>query len=406
MYASSDDVTIEQVVSYTHEEKLNILVGASYMYSINESFQGYLERPFDPNQLVGPPGQPQSETPLSLANDDLSIVDSAGAYLNPEQAYFATYAQVYYRGKRLSVVGAIRYDNPIDSENDSLNAELSPKLGVYYLLGSKTRLRAFYGEGFRLPGSYFRDHNYSDDPAPAPGRPVYVQQIAHLPAEHFSSFEVGAIHDFNDKWRIEGQFFMHKLENSIFPVLNYPGVDSLLNWTQGPPTGPPSEKPTVGFESLNSESKLMSFQLGMRYSGKMLNVHLDGIYNIGEEQFRDMDDLDSYRSVPQIMAHLKVQARFKRGFHLALLGLYASDFTATIASINGVTEPKINSGYYNLDMVFGKRLSDHFTAYLRVNNLTRSVNKGIFSNHFTGYNFDYIPQYARTFRLGLNYVLN
>jgi outer membrane receptor for ferrienterochelin and colicin len=413
MYAASDDYKVEQLVSYS-VKRFNFLAGANYKFTDVVSFQSYLERPYDPDAPAGsqvttsidPQGNEIST--IAQSQDDFSLVDSTDVFNEFDQVSYAGFLQSYYRGEKLSVVAAVRYD--LFKLRDSNEAHPSFRVGLNYKLTKKTTLRGYYGQGFRYPQSYVRDNNYTwtRDTINPGGLPTYNRGLTPLAPEKFVSVEGGVVHQFDDNWRVEAQFFRHKLENSLFPVLNYTDLEELLNWGT-PPTEPPTAPTTnrtVGFTNLESESVLRSVQLGVCYENDKISVALDGQYNQGEEKFSEADDIDGYRNVPAFMGYLKVQASFGAGYNVGLNAMTASSFIAALAIENGDEEAIENDGYYNIDLVLGKKFTDNFRVYFRINNITGTDTRGIFSNALTGYNFAYIPQYTRTFQFGLTYTLN
>lgn len=404
MHAFSEDYFVEQLAGFTWQ-RLNFLVGASMKNAAGDAFQGYLQWPFEPERLTF---DQQGMESVRLSADSFSLVDSTAPYIQFTERDYAAFGQIYYKSDKLNVIAGIRYDKPTFEDG-----VWNPKLGAFYRLTRNTHLRAFFGSGFRIPSAFYRHSSYSE----LPGTPqdVYIYKpVNHenvedrLIAESLTSFEAGVTHHFNPWIRGQLQYFSHTLKNSLFPILKYPTQEE-LNPT-GPPPPPPSPGQTadgyVGFRNARSTSILHAFQVLFGYTDAGLKIDLSGQYSFGEEHLDTIFDIEEYRSVPELQFQLSVQNKFSTGTHVAVHALTMSDFLGTVIDRNGRLIDPESAGYTNIDFIVGQQFTDNFSGYLRLTNLTNAKVKGLYTNAFTGYDFDYMPQLQRIFYFGLTYKLN
>ena len=90
MWAASDDIQGEQLVGYTYK-RFNFLFGGAYQLSLGDAFIGYLDRPFDENQLrpvqVIPTGTPFNL--LQIRSVWLLVKIASTPTLNPTSLAFS-----------------------------------------------------------------------------------------------------------------------------------------------------------------------------------------------------------------------------------------------------------------------------------------------------------------------------
>lgn len=400
MYAESNDYFFEQIGGYTHK-RWSFMGGASYLMSYGTSFQQYLQDPFEEENIII---NPMGDEDVFLSADDFSLVDSVSSLNSYFDSNLGVFGQVYYKGERLSVLAGLRYDNP----NVTDGAEISPKLGVFYKFSEKTRVRGFFGQGFRMPASYYRDNNYREVPGTGPMTPpryrldrINEADSSKLVSEHFVSYEVGLTHQFSDEFSAELSFFHHDLENAIIPVLNYPAPPGEQN--QGADS---KGRGFVGFKNGESFARLNSIQAAVQYTIPRLRVALSGQYSWGVEDLDTVLFVDRYRGMPDVMAKLNVETNLKSGLRFGVHALYSGNVLEMVVASNEDIITTENNGFYNIDLVISQRFDDYFSAYLKVQNVTNSRNRGLYTNPHTGFEFDYMPQYRTIFWLGLTFNLN
>jgi outer membrane receptor protein involved in Fe transport len=408
IYGASNDFRIEQLFNYTSPDKsLNVLFGGAYSGSDGNYFLEYLASPFPDGNI--PPDSAGAET-LQNSSDSLSYIVPTTPINEYTIRDIAAFAQVYYKVGKFNLIGGLRYDKPAE-----LESQFSPKLGVMYKVNSRWRARAFFARSFSLPSPYYEGSNYEMDgtlppPQPPPWTPpetYFVQTPKPLQPEEITSFEAGTFYDVNDHLRVEIHYYNHRRINSMFPRIDYPDDDL-------PP--PPDTIYVIGFENGNEDrdnstySTLQSFQGFINIKTRIVDAEIGGQLNFGEEEvehLRGSQSIGSYRSMPDFMlqanVHLKLGLNNRISFYGKYLGQYISGVTMVNGQLFGFEQG--TAGYYNLDIVYNRRITDNFVGQIRIVNAMNSINKGIYTNWLTGYEFDYIPQLQRWLSIGLTYSL-
>ncbi len=392
MYGASNDLLVEQLVNYTNK-RFNVLVGGSYFNSSGPLFHGYLGHPFDDDQIrTDSTGQDY----LLNSFDQWSWIDSLAVFDEFNLTDIAGFTQVYYKAEKFNLIGGLRYD--VSQRDDE--GVVSPKFGALYKLTDDWRVRCFYSQSFRRPTPYFINDNYWMQGSP-PGQPpqaaFFKQRRQRLSPENMTSIEFGTFRDINENLRVELHYYWHELSNSIFNRADFPPDTASMV--------PPGQEFFVGSTNTSSRSVLQAFQAFANYKSKIVDVDFSLQYNIGEEFLDTITDVDSYRSMPEFMGQLNLHFTIAKTNRLSLYNKYVGNFVGGIALSNGQLFVQETAGFFNLDMVFTKVVNRNFLIQGRMYNVLNNINKGIFTTWKTGYELPYVPQFNRTFSVGLTYTL-
>ncbi len=432
MYGSSVDLQVEQLVNYRPGERWNILLGANGSLNSGESFQNYLDRPFADNSAK--PSQP-GQGPLVIQNsssDSLSNIESFSIFNEYQDINYAAFGQVYYRSGKWKLIGGLRFDHQAYA-GDSMNFTnaLSPKIGIFFKQSEKLRFRGMAARGFRAPGNYYITNNYRGGIDPVDSSYIVSRYEANLEPEYLTNFELGADLRINANWDLSFHTFYHLRENNLIPKLLTPDDLFAENQQQGGPGSPGWVPPQqldwatlgnyeIGYYNANSSSQLLGVQGFLNFDNdKWLRAELFGQLNFGSEQieFEKLDSLGeetsitvtdaSFSDMPDAMGGLNLHFNIVEGVYISVYTKVFSEYRWALQVVNDSLQIKPSQGgYYNVDAVASWDLGKRLTFYLRMNNVTRSSNKGIYTNSLSGYQYPYIPQPGRTVMGGLTFDLN
>ena len=396
-YAGSYDVYLEQLVGM-QGKNFNALGGLTYQYASGESYFGHYWNPYGGETLFG------NNVAAGVVNTEWSLIDSLQP-INTSYEYdqISGVLQFSYHGDKFNLNAGLRADLPDDEE-----LKLSPKFGAFYKLNEKTSFRAFIGSGFKAGSEYNKQYAFRAPPPQQVGDElVFRQERRDIISERFYGLEGGVTHRFSEVFTAEAHVFFHVLENSIFPILNYPAEPDSMG---GPPPPPPAidddTQAFIGFSNTNSISTLAGYQLFLNYEKGPIRAELSGTIYRGSEELDSIAEIQSYRSVPEYSVHLKLRYRTEKGLSFGASSYLMGATTGSVIERNNEIIIRENEGYHNLDLLVTKKLSDTFSASLKVTNVTNTATKGIYSNAFTGIEFDYMPQLTRMTWLRLTYTLN
>lgn len=402
LYAESRDVYAEQLVAYSKND-FNLMLGASGRYMTGVAFQNYLALPFDWEQVDF--DEDTGEDIIRTSWDDWSVIDSSEILSQYNEYIFGAFAQGYYRKDNWSLVGGLRFD-----KHSVGDFELSPKLGAFYKVNKKLRLRAFVGRGFRIAPTAIRFNNFRD--FGTPDDPLLKIDTVTLNPEILWSYEAGGTYDVSDMLRFGLHFYLHQTSNSIFPLITTPNeFAGTPDTMQGPPPPPMGggmrNNYRVGFGNLRDNfSQLATLQFSNWITTEKFSSELSFQVSRGVESLDTVAEIESYRNVPEFQVQANLHYRFGNGVTASIYSGFYSGFTSSLTERNDDLTITETSGYYNIDLLITKSFTETFFGYFRVNNLSNTFNKGIQSNYFSGFEFEYIPQLSRMFYIGLTYQLN
>lgn len=429
IYAYSNDVQLEQLINFRpgDKDRWNILLGVNASYNEGNSWQNYLRRPFGPGSAEN--NMDNTEFIIeNSATDSLSNIETFSLYNDFEDFNYAAFGQVYYRAGKWKLIGGARYDRQSHFGDD-----LSPMFGFFYKQNKNLRFRGRVAKGFRAPGNYYVTNNYRGAINPVDSSFGLSRFEANLEPETMTNVEVGSDIKLGKNWDASIHSFYHIRKQNIIPKLLTPDdlfgqdPDDGPGGPGGPPPvggGEPDENTAgnyeIGFYNANSKSELLGMQAFLNYDNQdWLRAELFGQVNLGTEfvEFEKVDSLgeedtkevrdSSFSEMPDVMGGLNLHFKFGKGFHLSVYTKVFSEYRWALQVVNDslLVKPS-NGGYYNIDAVASADLGKRLTFYVRMNNVTGSTNKGIYTNSLSGYQFPYIPQPGRTLLAGLTFDLN
>lgn len=389
LYGESRDILLEQLISY-NRKNLKVLLGGTAFNSSGIAQFNYLAHPWNPDKTETIDGHEMYNT----THDQYSYIDSIQEVPRFKQNNFSAFTQIFYRIGPVNIVGGVRAEFLQDYD-----LILNPKIGIVYKIMDNLRLRASYSKASQEPSPTVRNNHYVlqiDSVGPGVGLRQIGYKSTPLEPVHLENIEAGINYKISKTLSIDINYFRHTINNNLFPRAQFPDKDMNGNYLPG--------IYEIGYFNLNSESVLNGIELYTKFENRSWRADLGFVYNIGHEAIDDLQDIEKYRNVPDVMIHGNVRYKFQGN----IFTLNSSYFGAYIENVTLVKDEFIKrdvSGYYNIDLAYTRILKKQFYLFVKVTNLTNAKVKGINTNWLTAYPYEYIPQLNRQFTLGLTYNL-
>ncbi|MEZ5083515.1 MAG: TonB-dependent receptor [Bacteroidales bacterium] len=289
-YAASDDIFFDEILTWTINTKLEINGGFSFQYSGNLPKTNGLSQPFEEDQY-----QPFSDT---VTNSD-PITGYFG--YNPTNFYnVAGYFQLYYKFWKMTLLAGLRWD-----EHAIFGHNLSPKLGLQYVLNKNISFRVNYGQGYRTPSLVYVYASEAFEVESNGMQKIYYQNIPNpeVKPELFRAFEFGVRHNTFKNVQLAFIFQYHKLNENI----------SLSGIKVDPGLYPNNANDTAlaAINDKNSKAELYIGQIIIRATDIIPRIHLNsGLFitlSTGREVLpNNLGHLDSYRNMPGTMVQWNI----------------------------------------------------------------------------------------------------
>jgi hemoglobin/transferrin/lactoferrin receptor protein len=386
-YAASDDIQLDEVLSFNISPNLELTGGFSMQVSGNLPVTNDLNAPFDESKY-----KPFFES----VNVSDSILGSFG--YNPTNFYnTAGFAQLFYKLGQFSFIAGGRYDY-----NSIFGGSFNPRLGLLYKISDNLSVRSSYGQGFRAPSLYYAYNSV----AYVIGDIVRYQSVPNtdLKPERFSSLDFGIRHNPFEKLFIEMVFTYHNLKDNITnsivvldPIL-YPNSDL------------PYSLSVVNDE--NSRAELFSTQVIIKTKDIIpiipINADLYITYSKGKEILpNQLGTLSEYRNMPNWITQFNLEIQPIESITLILQNYYCSSskkrfFPLEPMEMESLGIPTDVEGYYTLDMISRFMINRNFQAFFKLNNIFNAEYGGIDAYGSINDMF-YNPQYKRYFQIGLSF---
>lgn len=407
MYGLSNDLQIEQLVNY-QKNNLSLLFGANMVVKSGNALLQFLSRPFSDQDLFE---DARGNLVVNSSRDDGDEGDLVAPFI-PFNTYnstdIGTFAQVSYRGKMFDRDNFFKINAGLRGDfNDLEELELSPKADIFLNLSDKFKVRGLFATGFRRASPYYEYSNYEFSLEPGEDDPTLKLIPKKLSEETLLNIEGGFTWTPFKGATLSFHTFFQQLENSLFLSLRFP--DNNQDTT---------EVFEMGFSNENSISRLSGTQLTFTYNRVKERLVDDeivrsgliflasGQYYIGREAIENIDTISSFRGVPDIMAQAQITYLQASGWRFTALGSYTGGFISTITNINREIRRNFSgNGFFNLDLIIGRSLG-RLDAYLRFENITSTIGKGISHDFISETRLAYTPMKGRFATLGLTFKID
>ncbi len=393
-YSASDDISAEQLITFSPSKWAEFLVGASYQYSGNLPLTNETWQPFDEENY--------SAFSTKKIPDD-PIYGNFG--YNPLTFFsYSMFYQFYFNIKRLTIITGSRFQyNSIYGW-----AEKMPRFAASYKLSDRNFIRISYGKSFKAPAS---NVIYQSVARPSEYNPVEVYDSlsyeaipnTDLKPEKFTAYEAGWLHLFNETVSLDISLFHNKIEN----LLSLSNV--VVDRSKYPRVKSDNPYARTNINSPSAKSELWGLQFAFKARNLMPEYKLDAgvnfAYSDGREVFsNDSGNINKLRQMPKFITQMNVSMSPHKNVYFMFENVWMTSWLRKATQSTEMATMKYAniSGYYNLDMVISFHINKQLEAYFKILNVFDNEYGGMDA---TGSDVDlrYNPQLRRNLRFGLSF---
>jgi len=390
-YAASDDIFIEQLVTYNIIKDLELVAGLSFQYSGNLPKTNDLKQPFDPENYKA----------FSTDKPDFQSSFAAFGYNPVTFSNTAGFLQMYYKFKRFIFIAGARYDY-----NSFYGGNENPRLAILFDIKKNMSLRASYGHAFRVPSTYYSLNSLAYQTENG----VFYQTVPNkdLKPEKFNSIEIGYRFSASRIFSLDIAAYTHFIrENGSLSVV-------ILDPSEYPDAINPNRISSAFVNDANSEARLFGLQANLRFKDIVPSVKMNTDLFVSLAKGREilpnnLGELNDYRMMPRFFTQLNISLAPIPEIFIAFENTFSSKwkrrfFPLEPEELEKRGFPTSVDGYYRLDLLARFILSDNFQAFLDIENVFNTYYGGISA---TGGRYDliYNPQYGRTIKFGLSFSI-
>jgi hemoglobin/transferrin/lactoferrin receptor protein len=390
VYGGSDDVFVEQLVTYLPKRNWEFTAGVSYQFSGNLPKTNELAVPFDPSVYK----------PFSLkvpAQDSVysKVFGNFGYY--PNTFYnWATFLQTYYTRNRFSLILGARFD-----QNSFYNSAINPRVAALFKLMPKFNLRASFGTAFKAP-AFFLAYNSLGIRVKQDSMIYAIVPNENLRPEKFLSAEIGFRLGETKKSFLDASVFINEISNSISGVIVTLDTARFRGAILG-------REPSRSFRNSAGISTLYGFQFQAKTSElwRVLDIDASISFALGSEVLPDNNErINDFRMQPRTLAKAFIAYKPSKHLYFGLRGEYASPWVRryTPTQQNYTNSFFINESHVVFDAHFYASLNQNFRITARCTNFLDTRYGGIGA---TGLDIDLFnnPQLGRNIQIGLQFVI-
>jgi len=390
LYAASDDILAEQILTYTPDKTWEIVAGASFQYSGNLPKTNELAEPFNPRDY----------RPFSIEKPEPDPRFGDFGYNPLRFSNIAGFGQIYYKKENVSIMAGLRIDR-----DSRYGATVNPRIAALYKIAENTSVRASFGTSYKAPASsvaysslgvaYEDESEFNDYP---------ISPNPNLNPEQFDAYEAGLRHAFTDDIYLDLSVYYNQIEDLITPILEELSGDVFLN-------ARPFTSTRIAKNSGAAKATLFGLQGSLRarnvWPALKMHVDLHINYSEGRETLPEGGgDIDDFREVPEFIGQLRISFSPTDDLFVNLentmMGGWLRAYTPSAAQAEN---PIFRvDGYYNLDLVTNYRFNQHFSGFIRVRNMFNAEYAGIAASGLDA-DLPYNPQYGRNIQAGLRFTM-
>ncbi|MCQ2252300.1 MAG: TonB-dependent receptor [Bacteroidales bacterium] len=409
-YAASDDIAIEEHLSYKPLENLSLYGGLSYQYSGNLPPVVESDYKFDFDSYKAFAEYVNYKDPAfgSFGINPFTF-HQAGAYVNAE----------YDLGK-FSFTAGTRYDY-----NSLWASSINPRFTALFNATDKFTIRASQGWAYKTPSPAQIYYCVGVAmPNAVPGVPVTIA-LHHIPSEigdvipeHISSTEFGLRYYATKTNYIELVGYTNivkdplvrswvKIDKIKYPVPYYVGVTDFFSntkgrdWTRAYKNVKDAQTSLYGVQFIMVLKNIFDNSLHFGLSGAVnLSMGSETLSNANAE-IEDLREVDYIRHQPKQLVQISAEMDLGKVIHLRLDNIYCSKFARTY--YQATDNPYFWApSYYNLDFALTAKITKNITGIFKMTNVTNSLYGGIDVKNMD-VDLPYNPQYLRSLRFGVTY---
>ncbi len=388
LHFRSLDFNFTPTITYK-KNNLSLIYGSQSLLAFVKN-QNFMQAPYNPNFYE------IDETGSFLIQNSTDSLSSITAFTSEiDQLFVRTsrFAKARYQTKKITALVGLQYETTRD-----LPSLLNFNLALSYNFSEKLNLRGVYTQLSQYPNSYFQINNYVGTSEPnSPSSVIYEQEFVTLEPEQIDRIELTLNYYLSERTRLTARVFQQVLTNGLTNLIDEPNN----------PFGPVDDGFFIGYTNNKGRSILNGLQLSAFNRGEGTNSTLDIFFRFGSEDIDNIARIESYRNVPGFSLYYTLSSDYKGSNNQTGISFrYESAFTDHVSWVSGEPYLPKTIRSFNFDwshnIAFGKNLY----LKLKILNLFKTRNHGIYYNLFNTNTFDYAPQIERIFSFGLKYRLN
>jgi hemoglobin/transferrin/lactoferrin receptor protein len=388
-YAASDDLMVEEHVTYLPIKGLELIGGLFYQYSGNLPLTNGLAKPFETDEY-----HPFSEDPVK----DTSVFNGFGN--NPLTFHRAgAFVQFFYEIRRFIILGGYRLDY-----YSMFDYTHSPRISAIYRTENSFSLRASVSTGTRVPSMFYM---FSSGAVQSDGGIYYaVVPNPNLQPEKLVAAEVGFRWNRLSWLEFDAAIFYHRIHEQFTRSF------VILDSTEYPLAVNTGRIATAYVNDENSMAELFGMQANVGFKRIIPSIGLEADLNLtiskGSEILpNDLGTINDYRQMPVCMGQLNISLRPHDRIRLLLKNNFSSGWVKGFLPLDPdilreIGYPIDIKGFYTLAVQARFVISKNFEAFAHFNNVTNAHYGGI-DAYSDEYDLFYNPQYSFNFRFGLNF---
>ncbi len=388
-YSASDDILLEEQLTFLPAKGLELIAGLTYQYSGNLPVTNNLGSPFETDDY-----HPFSTDIIQ----DTSILGDFG--YNPVTFHRGgAYLHFSYQIKRFTFFGGFRteYHSLFDFSH-------SPRIALMYRPDKDLSFRASFSTGSRVPSLYYMYHSE----AQREGNGVHYSIVPNtdLDPEKIISAEFGVRWNRLQWLDFDASLFYHQIYDQF--TLSF----ILIDKEEYPVAVNPSGLAQAYVNDGESMARLIGLQANLGFDRLITSIGLDADLNLtlakGVEVLpNDLGTIDDYRQMPVFLGQLNFSLQPVNRLKLFVRNHLSSGWVRGFLPLEpewlrSVGYPVDIGGYYTLDVHARIIIGRNFEAYAQFNNVTNEHYGGI-DAYSDQYDLFYNPQYGFNFRIGFNF---
>ena len=388
-FAASDDLMVEEHLTFLPVKGLELTAGLMYQYSGNLPLTNGLGEPFDTDEY-----QMFSEEPVN----DTSIFTGFG--FNPVTFHRAgVFFQFYYEIKRFIILGGYRLDY-----YSMFDFTHSPRISAIYRTEKAFSIRASVSTGTRVPSMFYM---YNSGAVRSDGGIYYaVVPNPDLQPEKMIAAEVGFRWNRLSWLELDAAIFYHRIYEQFTRSF------VLLDSAEYPHVVNPGRISTAYINDKNSLAELYGLQANLGFKKIIPAIGLEADLNLTISKGReilpnDLGNISDYRQMPVCMGQLNISLRPHERIRLLFKNNFSSGWVRGYLPLDPdilreIGYPVDIDGFYTLGVQARFLIGKNFEAFAHFNNVTNAHYGGI-DAYSDEYDLFYNPQYSFNFRLGFNF---
>ncbi len=384
-YSASDDLSFEEIFTFTPIMNLEILGGFSYQISGNMPKTNYLSEPFD-GKLYKP--FKRNNLPVDQLMGDF------GYHVIVFQNW-SGFGQLFWVYKNFRLIGGLRYD-----KNSLYGNNFNPRIALMYRF-PKTTFRASAGTAMKAPPSSVAYESLAY-PTGALADSIHYLVISNpdLKPENFTAFEFSI----NRKLFRRIDFELSVYYNTIRNLINFKSIIAC------PDTLSLSVTDSVYTKANDRTARSIMFggQISLNWNNLIskikLNASLNLTYNADQSKnFSLLNEITNvFQLTPKHYGQFRLSAAPHKNIYIQVDNTWMTEWLRLFTQkdlFNDIT------GYYTIDLLVNFNIGNNLQAFIKCINL---LNEKYATPGIVQSDMDMIstPQPGRNIRVGLSYILN